>query len=112
MRTTKELLGARIREIRKGNQLSQEQLSEAVDVDPRYISRIELGKCFPSLEKLDAIAQALGVELRELFEFSHLIDTVTTKELGTLLDDVDDENMRLLIFRITKAVKRAVTLNV
>jgi transcriptional regulator with XRE-family HTH domain len=49
MRTTKECLGARIREIRKaeGNRFSQEQLAEKVDVDPRYISRIELGKCFP-----------------------------------------------------------------
>ena len=53
MRSTKELLGARIREVRKGAKLSQEQLAEKVDVDPRYISRIELGKCFPSLETLE-----------------------------------------------------------
>jgi hypothetical protein len=60
------------------------------------------------LEKLELIAQTLGVELRELFDFSHLVapDTVTTHEIGALLDDVDDANMRELIFRITKAVKR------
>jgi len=44
MKSNKELLGARIRELRKGLKMSQEQLSELVDVDPRYISRIELGK--------------------------------------------------------------------
>jgi transcriptional regulator with XRE-family HTH domain len=113
MRTTKELLGARIREIRKGNKFSQEQLAERVDVDPRYISRIELGKCFPSLETLEVIAQALSVELRELFDFNHLVtDNAPISEIEKLLDSIDDAEKQQLILRITKAVTRAVKLNV
>lgn len=112
MRTTKELLGARIREIRKGARLSQELLAEKVNVDPRYISRIELGKCFPSLETLEKVAQALSMEIRDLFEFQHLVqDTATIQDIESLLDGVDGET-RQLIFRITKAVTRAVKLNV
>lgn len=72
MRNGKELLGARIREVRKGLKMSQEQLSEMVDVDPRYISRIERGNCFPSLDTLENIAQSLRVEMRELFDYGHL----------------------------------------
>lgn len=113
MRTTKELLGARIREIRKGNKYSQEQLAEKVDVDPRYISRIELGKCFPSLETLEVIAQALCVELRELFDFNHLAsDIVSIHEIEKLLDSIDDTEKQQLVLRITKAVTRAVRMNV
>src|ERR1035437_9094937 len=113
MRSTKELLGARIREIRKGYKYSQEHLAEKVDVDPRYISRIELGKCFPSLETLEVIAQALSVELRELFDFNHLAsDTASVSEIEKLLDSIDDAEKQQLILRITKAVTRAVKLNV
>jgi transcriptional regulator with XRE-family HTH domain len=113
MRPTKELLGARIREIRKGLQLSQEQLSEKVDVDPRYISRIELGKCYPSLETLESIARSLNVELRELFEFSHLETGITsTLIVDKLLTGLTDETQRQLVFRITKAVTRAVISNI
>lgn len=36
-----------------------------VDVDPRYISRIERGNCFPSLDTLENIAQSLCVEMRD-----------------------------------------------
>ena len=60
MKNTKELLGGRIRELRKGLKMSQEQLSELIDVDPRYISRIERGNCFPSLETLENIARSLN----------------------------------------------------
>lgn len=113
MKNTKELLGGRIRELRKGLKMSQEQLSEKVDVDPRYVSRIELGKCFPSLETLENIARALQVEMRELFEYSQLNKSIDIKgEFTSLLDSAGDEEQRQLIFRITKAVTRSVLYNV
>lgn len=108
MPTTKELLGMRIREVRKGRGLSQEQLAERVDVDPRFVSRIELGKAAPSLETMDAIANALGVEIRDLFEFSHLTgQTAGIEQLETLLEGLDDKT-RDLTFRIVKSVTRAI----
>lgn len=36
MKTTKQLLGARIKELRKARRLSQDQLSEKVDIDPKH----------------------------------------------------------------------------
>ncbi len=53
MKTLKELLGSRIKEIRKLKRLSQEQLSERVGIDPKHLSRIEVGRGFPSLDTLD-----------------------------------------------------------
>ncbi|QXE92445.1 helix-turn-helix domain-containing protein [Geomonas subterranea] len=108
MPTTKELLGMRIREVRRGCNLSQEQLAERVDVDPRYVSRIELGKSSPSLETMEAIANALRVEIRDLFEFGHLKeDARGIEQLEILLQELDEETRRMVI-RITRAVTRAV----
>lgn len=41
--TAKKLLGARIKELRTGRGLSQEELAEMVGVDPKHLSRIETG---------------------------------------------------------------------
>lgn len=113
MKNTKELIGARIRELRKGLQLSQEQLSEKVDVDPRYISRIELGRCSPSLETLENIARALNVEMRELFDYRHQNEKVDWQaEVEGLLNSASDDHQRRLILRIVRAVTRSVVNNI
>lgn len=109
MKSTKELLGGRIRELRKGLKMSQEALSELIDVDPRYISRIELGKCFPSLEKLECIAQSLNAEMRELFDYEHHRDDLDVQYVvSKILGGVVDKKQQQMILRITKAVTRSV----
>ncbi|BCB96118.1 hypothetical protein JZK55_10400 [Dissulfurispira thermophila] len=104
MKTTKELLGARIKELRKAKRLSQEQLSEKINIDPKHLSRIEVGKSYPSLDTLEKIAMALDVEIKELFEFIH---HTTTKELNKninkLLKKTDDEGLRLIL-KIVRAI--------
>lgn len=109
MRNGKELLGARIREVRKGLKMSQEQLSEMVDVDPRYISRIERGNCFPSLDTLENIAQSLHVEMRELFDYEHLSGKRDCQEeISNVVALASDDREKQLILKITKAVARTV----
>jgi len=49
MAERKKLLGARIKELRKQADLSQDQLAEKVGIDGKYLSRIEVGKRYPSL---------------------------------------------------------------
>lgn len=109
MKNTKELLGGRIRELRKGLKMSQEQLSEKIDVDPRYISRIERGNCFPSLETLENISRALQVEMRDLFDYKHLTELLNyEEEIKRLIGFGVSEQQKDLIMRITKAVTRTV----
>lgn len=69
--TTKELLGARIKELRKKIGFTQEKLSENIGIDPKHLSRIEVGKSYPSLETLDKISKVLKMELKDFFEFSY-----------------------------------------
>ncbi|HIJ86941.1 MAG TPA: helix-turn-helix transcriptional regulator [Desulfuromonadales bacterium] len=104
MVTTNQLLGSRIRELRKTTKLSQEQLSEIIGVDPKHMSRIELGKSFSSLDTLEAIARTFHVELKDLFDFSHLESRSNyKKQIDELLDGVNEEKLKL-VYKITKAL--------
>lgn len=97
MRTTRQLLGARIKELRKKRGLTQDQLAEKVGLATRYISLIEVGRSSPSLESIDSIACALEVELKALFDFSHLDpDEVSPEALDMSLSRLGDANRRLL----------------
>lgn len=69
MNNLQEGLGQRIREIRKSRKLTQEVLSEMLDISPRQLIRIEQGHNFPSSETLGKISIMLGVSLRNLFDF-------------------------------------------
>ncbi|MBJ6751351.1 helix-turn-helix domain-containing protein [Geomonas anaerohicana] len=102
MNSTKELLGLRIRELRKTRELSQDQLSEKIGIDAKHLSRIELGKSFPYMETLEGIAEALDVEIKDLFEFHH-VDIVDKGSIERLLLRANEKKLRL-IFKIVKAI--------
>ncbi len=106
-KTTKKLLGVRIKEIRKTRGLSQEQLSGKIDIDPKHLSRIESGRSFPSLDTLEKLANALQVEVKDFFEFAH--EAKNTRELkeiiSNLLKEVDDERLRLAV-KVLRALVR------
>ncbi len=69
-RNTYKKLGAKIAYLRKSKRYSQERFAEKIDISEIYMGQIERGEANPTLEKLIAIAGALGVEMRELFTFS------------------------------------------
>ena len=62
----REQVGLNIRNLRNSRGLSQEQLALAAEVDRSYISEIELAKNSASLDVLERIAIALGVDPKEL----------------------------------------------
>ena len=63
-------LGAKIAYLRKNRGFSQEKLAEKADISEIYVGEIERGDATPTLEKLKLIANALDVEISELFDFS------------------------------------------
>lgn len=72
MTDIKELTGKRIKELRLKKGLKQSELAELVSLEPRSISRLESGHHFPKDEHLQKFAGALGVEVKDLFSFSHI----------------------------------------
>ena len=60
--------GARLRELRKVRQLSQEGLAERADLHWTYVSDLERGQQTPTLDVVNRLARALKVSLAELFQ--------------------------------------------
>lgn len=60
-------LGRRISEIRKIKGITQEGLAEKADLTVSYISKIETGKKNPTIAVIEKIAQAMGVDIYQLF---------------------------------------------
>ena len=53
----------RLKELRLERGMGQVQLAKALDVGKSVISLWELGKCEPTLSKLDAMARFFGVSI-------------------------------------------------
>lgn len=60
-------VGARLREIRKGQRLTLKSLSQRSGVALSTLSKMELGQISASYEKLAAVARALAVDIAQLF---------------------------------------------
>lgn len=72
MSSGNKLFGRRIKELREQKKLTQEKLAELVGLEYQTISRIETGYYFTSFDNLNKLANALEVDLKNLFEFDHI----------------------------------------
>ena len=64
----KKTFGQKVNALRKGKNLSQEDLAEMSGLNRPYISAIEQGKRNVSLEVMEKLAEALEIEIKEFFE--------------------------------------------
>lgn len=62
------VFGKQLRELRKKNDLSQEELAELADMHRNYPGRVERGGANPSLLAIVALARALKVRPSKLLE--------------------------------------------
>ncbi len=70
----KNLLGEKIKRLRKMRGYTQEQFAELIEITPRNLCRIEAGSSFVTSETLDKILNALNVPADILFSYEHLKD--------------------------------------
>ena len=108
MRKTKtgELLGRRIRALRKSKGLTQEELGKASKVNYKFLGSLERGLQNPSTVTLEKIATALKVDLMELFRFQHE-ETDLAKLRKVIAHLIEDERLETLqlILKIVRAIK-------
>lgn len=71
-------LSEKIFTLRKGSDLTQEQLAEALNVSRQSISKWESGQATPELEKIVAMSQVFGVTTDSLLQPSE-IDELSVK---------------------------------
>lgn len=98
----KKLIGRRIKEIRLSKNITQQQLAEMIDIDQRSMSAIECGTNFPT-KNLLKIANSLGVELKELFDYEHLEidDSQKINQISKLLYNLSSHDLNI-VYRLVK----------
>ncbi|DAA88421.1 TPA: hypothetical protein CPT87_05025 [Candidatus Gastranaerophilales bacterium HUM_5] len=105
MKSLKQKLGARIQEIRKSKNLTQEVLAEKIDMDKPNLSNIECGKRFMTAETLEKLANALEVEEKELFDFGHIKNRKELiKILNILINNASDSEL-MYLYKVISALK-------
>lgn len=62
-------LGLKIRVERQKKKISQEKLAELADLNRNFVGMIERGETNVTVKNLEAIANALGLDIKELFNF-------------------------------------------
>lgn len=100
----KQLLGKRIKEIRKSKKLTQEQLAEYIGIETSSVSNIENGRYFPTAENLDKIMQILQISPMQLFIVEHNnTHDVLIKELVDAMSN--DTELTKLLYKFYLTVK-------
>ena len=64
--TIREVLALNLRMLRQDRGLSQESLAHRAGIDRTYVSSLERGRYAASIDVVDQLAQALGVEAADL----------------------------------------------
>ena len=92
----KNLLGEKVKRLRKMRGFTQEQFAEIIDITPRNLCRIESGENFVTAETLDKILAALNVPADILFTYEHLKDDKELlAEIYTYIDKIKPNHKRL-----------------
>ena len=91
-------LGRRIREERQKLNLTQEKLSESINVSTTYIGQIERGERCPTLDTLIKISNSLGVSIYYLLRESVTPSSTALMNLWIQLTrDLSDNEMKMII---------------
>jgi transcriptional regulator with XRE-family HTH domain len=89
-------LGHRLRALRKEQGLTLTQLGQQVGLSASYLSQVERDVTMPSLPKLTAMARALAVDVRDLFEDERSHPCVVRSGEGKILGGGHDFAVELL----------------
>ena len=83
-----KLIGKRIQELRKQQEMTQAELAALTDMSDSYISYIETAKKQASLESLVRISNALGITVDELLSGNQLHNpTDYQTDIDLLMED-------------------------
>lgn len=98
----KQLLGLKIKNLRKKKRISQEHFSELLNMNPRQIVRIENGESFPTAENLEKIASTLGITVQELFyNECFMPDDILKAKIADQIEDMDSDRLRMLYLMVS-----------
>ena len=101
-----KLFGKRIKELRKKNGLTQEQLSEKMGLFQKQIGNIETGTCFTTINNIEKLSNIFDVEIKDLFDFGHLESREQLiQKINELLSEASDTEVQNF-YKIINALKK------
>ena len=102
----KNLLGKKVKRLRKMSGYTQEKFAEMIDITPRNLNRIESGENFVTAETLDKILTTLNVPADILFSYEHLKDEKEIlAEIYHYIDKIKTKPMQLeKAYRILRVI--------
>ena len=81
-------IGQKIRELRRRDGRTQEELAQAIGVTSQAVSRWESGGSYPDMEIIPSIANYFGVSIDELFGY----DNERSRKIDALVLKIDAMN--------------------
>ncbi len=100
------IIGQRLKKARKAKKMTQEELSEKLDVSIAFLSRIERGNSQVNLKRLVQICEILEVSPGEILNgVSSKSSQYLDSEFASLLKDCSSEQQKL-IYDIAKVVAK------
>ncbi len=87
-------LGKRIKELRTAKGLKQREIADFLDMERSNYTRIESGKQSPSDRNLAKIADYLGGEIKDLFDYEHICTREElTNSIINILPELSDKEL-------------------
>lgn len=99
MLTDEKIIGRRIKSIRRAEGINQNQLANLVGISKSSMSEWETGKREPRLDTIRKIANALGVDVREI------VDIDSNQNSFTEVNPMDDRDINLRIGQQIRALR-------
>lgn len=105
----KKIVGANFKKLRNAKNLTQEQLAEALKMQPNSIALIETGRTFISSELLSNASNFFNVEPSVFFKSTFIEETDKTKnlkkEITRLLSDCNEDFVER-VYNVIIALKK------
>lgn len=99
-----KIIGKRVKNRRNDLGYTQEHLAGLLDISTFYLSKIENGKCNPTLEMLALIANHLDMDLAHLITGSSTLEkSYYSNQLTEICDKASDKQLALII-KLAKTV--------
>ena len=96
----RESFGNKVRELRIKDNMSQEALAEALEIETSTLSSLETGKTFVSYKTFVRLCEVFSVLPKDLFDFSMTtVDSDSAdiiREIESILPDLDSEKLYYL----------------
>ncbi|MBR2650408.1 MAG: helix-turn-helix transcriptional regulator [Clostridia bacterium] len=105
-----KIIGKRIQEFRKKKGMTQDELSEIIDISPHYLSALERGIYNIKLETLVKILNTLGISADEVFcdvvEKSSAVSASRLSERLEALPTEEQERILAVVDTMINSVKK------